>query len=216
MSTTESLSEIQWQIAHAIAQDLAKEQIRLDKEKDGILTEFKTTITYLYSTKKLTNAKGNFFKYLRTLVSHGNKVGHSGKTLEYYCSIDKICRQHIPKDDTDIYSLLQILGWAARLVKYYKDAEPVGEIAAPPVESARQAEIAEVVQSQQFRVGQVLEAVITTLKGNKVTYEILSTIKLTAKELKKAKSLSEGQTVKVEILDLKEDGNIRKVKRVDS
>lgn len=215
MLATDSLSEIQWQISHAIAQDLAQEQIRLNKQSDGIATEFKTTVTYLYSTKTLKNAKGNFFKYLRTLVSYGEQVGHSGTTLEYYRSIDKICCQHIPKDDMDIDSLLQILGWAARLVKYYKDAEPIGEIAAPPVESARQAEIAEFVQSQQFEVGQVLDALVTAIKGNKVTYEILGTIKLTEKEPKKAKFISEGKTVQVEILDLKEDGSIRKVKCVD-
>jgi ABC-type uncharacterized transport system ATPase subunit len=60
-----------------------------------------------------------------------------------------------------------------------------------------------------------LEATVTAVKGNKVTYEILGTIKLTEKEPKKAKSLSEGQKVKVEILDLKEDGSIKKVKCVD-
>jgi uncharacterized membrane protein len=40
----------------------------------------------------------------------------------------------------------------------------------------------------------------------------MATIRLTEKEPKKAQSLSKGQTVKVEILDLKEDGSIRKVK----
>jgi hypothetical protein len=37
---------------------------------------------------------------------------------------------------------------------------------------------------------------------------------LTEKEPKKANSLSEGQKVKVEISDLKEDGSIKKVKCV--
>jgi ABC-type uncharacterized transport system ATPase subunit len=55
---------------------------------------------------------------------------------------------------------------------------------------------------------------VTAVKGNKVTYEILGTIRLTEKEPKKAQSLSEGQTIKVEILDLKEDGSIKKVKCV--
>jgi uncharacterized membrane protein len=45
-----------------------------------------------------------------------------------------------------------------------------------------------------------------------VTYEILGTIRLTEKEPKKAQSFSEKQTVKVEILDLKEDGSPKKVK----
>jgi uncharacterized membrane protein len=61
-------------------------------------------------------------------------------------------------------------------------------------------------------VGQIVEAKVTAVKGNKVTYEILGTIRLTEKEPKKAQSLSEEQTVKVEILDLKEDGSPKKIK----
>jgi hypothetical protein len=45
-----------------------------------------------------------------------------------------------------------------------------------------------------------------------VTYEILGTIRLTEKEPKKAQSFSEDQVVKVEVLDLKEDGSPKKVK----
>jgi ABC-type uncharacterized transport system ATPase subunit len=63
-------------------------------------------------------------------------------------------------------------------------------------------------------VGQILDATVTGVKGNKVTYEILETIKLTEKEPKKAKLLSEGQMVKVEIVSLKEDGSLKKVKCV--
>jgi uncharacterized membrane protein len=61
-------------------------------------------------------------------------------------------------------------------------------------------------------VGQIVEAKVTAVKGNKVTYEILGTIRLTEKEPKKAQSFSEDQVVKVEVLDLKEDGSLRKVK----
>jgi nucleoid DNA-binding protein len=82
------------------------------------------------------------------------------------------------------------------------------------MESVRQAEIAEVISAHDFAVAQILEATVTAVKGNKVTYEILGTLKLTEKEPKKAKSLSEGQKVKVEILDLKEDGSIKKIKCV--
>ena len=82
----------------------------------------------------------------------------------------------------------------------------------PVVESARQVEIAKAIGSHEFAVGQVVEAKVTAIKGNKVTYEILGTIRLTEKEPKKAQSLSEEQTVKVEILDIKEDGSPKKVK----
>jgi ribosomal protein S1 len=83
---------------------------------------------------------------------------------------------------------------------------------APVLESARQVEIAKAISSHEFAIGQIVEAKVTAVKGNKVTYEILGTIRLTEKEPKKAQSLSEGQVVNVEILDIKEDGSIRKVK----
>jgi len=76
-------------------------------------------------------------------------------------------------------------------------------------------EIAATTSTHNFAIGQILEAKVTAIKGNKVTYEILGTIKLTEKEPKKAQTLSEGQTVKVEILDLKEDGSIKKLKWVE-
>jgi hypothetical protein len=108
--------------------------------------------------------------------------------------------------------MLQILGWASRLMRYYKSAGPIGEITAPVVESVRQAEIAEFRQSQSFTVDQVLEATVTSIKGNKVTYEILGVIKLTVKEPKNASALQEGQMVQVNITALKEDGSIKNVK----
>jgi exosome complex RNA-binding protein Rrp4 len=102
-------------------------------------------------------------------------------------------------------------------MRYYKDAGiPVGEIITPAasvVESARQAEIAKVRESQEFKEGDVIEAKVTKINsGNRVTYEILGVIKLTEKEPKKASVLKEGQIVNVKIVALKEDGSIKSVK----
>ncbi|MEG4529393.1 type II toxin-antitoxin system Phd/YefM family antitoxin [Microcoleus sp. D2_18a_D3] len=68
--------------------------------------------------------------------------------------------------------------------------------------------------SHDFAVGEILEAKVTRIKGNKVTYEILGSVKITKNEPKKARDISEGQTVKVEIVDIAEDGTINKVKCV--
>ncbi|MEG3967813.1 hypothetical protein QUA00_09330 [Microcoleus sp. T2B6] len=203
---TESLTENQWKIAHAIAQTLVKEQTDVN--------EFGKAIAYLRNAVNQNQADANsrFFKYLKTLVGNGRQIGHSGKTTDYYRSIDKACSDCLKGFQGDASTLLQILGWASRLMRYYKEAGPIGEVVAPVVESARQVEIAKAIGSHEFAVGQIVEAKVTAVKGNKVTYEILGTIRLTEKEPKKAQSLSEGQTVKVEILDLKEDGSLRKVK----
>lgn len=203
---TESLTENQWEIAHAIAQTLVKEQTDVN--------ELGKAIAYLRNAVNQDRADANsrFFKYLKTLVGNGRQIGHSGKTTDYYRSIEKACSDCLKGFQGDASTLLQILGWASRLMRYYKEAGPIGEVVTPVVESPRQVEIAKAIGSHEFAVGQIVEAKVTAVKGNKVTYEILGTIRLTEKEPKKAQSLSEKQTVKVEILDLKEDGSIRKVK----
>ncbi|MEG4440947.1 hypothetical protein QUB47_06110 [Microcoleus sp. AT9_B5] len=203
---TEYLTENQWEIAHAIAQNLVKEQTDVN--------ELGKAIAYLRNAVNQNQADANsrFFKYLKTLVGNGRQIGHSGKTTDYYRTIDKACSDCLKGFQGDASTLLQILGWASRLMRYYKEAGPIGEVVAPVVESARQVEIAKAIGSHEFAVGQIVEAKVTAVKGNKVTYEILGTIRLTEKEPKKAQSLSEEQTVKVEILDIKEDGSIRKVK----
>ena len=203
---TESLTENQWEIAHAIAQTLVKEQTDVN--------ELGKAIAYLRNAVNQNQADANsrFFKYLKTLVANGRQIGHSGKTTDYYRSIDKACSDCLKGFQGDASTLLQILGWASRLMRYYKEAGPIGEVVAPVVESARQVEIAKAIGSHEFAVGQIVEAKVTAVKGNKVTYEILGTIRLTEKEPKKAQSFSENQVVKVEVLDLKEDGSLRKVK----
>ena len=203
---TESLTENQWGIAHAIAQTLVKEQTDVN--------ELGKAIAYLRNAvnQNQADATSRFFKYLKTLVGNGRQIGHSGKTTDYYRSIDKACSDCLKGFQGDASTLLQILGWASRLMRYYKEAGPIGEVVTPVVESARQVEIAKAIGSHEFAIGQIVEAKVTAVKGNKVTYEILGTIRLTEKEPKKAQSFSENQVVKVEVLDLKEDGSLRKVK----
>ena len=207
MLATESLTENQWQIAHAIAQTLVKENTDVN--------ELGKAIAYLRLYSHQDNAGARFFDYLKTLVRNGRQIGHSQRTSEYYESIEKVCSKYLKAYQDNTSVMLQILGWASRLMRYYKNSGSIGEITAPVVESVRQAEIAEVISTHDFAVGQIIEAMVTVIKGNKVTYEILGTIKLTEKEPKKAQFLSEGQQVKVEILDLKEDRTIKKVKCID-
>jgi hypothetical protein len=180
---TESLTENQWEIAHAIAQTLVKEQTDVN--------ELGKAIAYLRNAVNQNQADANsrFFKYLKTLVGNGRQIGHSGKTTDYYRSIDKACSDCLKGFQGDASTLLQILGWASRLMRYYKEAGPIGEVVTPVVESARQVEIAKAIGSHEFAVGQIVEAKVTAVKGNKVTYEILGTIRLTEKEPKKAQSL---------------------------
>ncbi|RAM51036.1 MAG: hypothetical protein C6Y22_11655 [Hapalosiphonaceae cyanobacterium JJU2] len=207
---SESLTDQQWDITHAIAQTLVK--------ADADVNELGKAIAYLRTVANQPDATSRFFKYLKTLVSNGRQISHSNKTIDYYRSIEKACNDYL-KTITDSQTILQILGWVSRLMRYYKNAGvPIGEIAIStpsPIESPRQIEIAKVVKSQEFQVGQILEAKVNNINSKKVTYEILGTIKLTEREPKKASVLQEGQTVKVKIVSLREDGSIKSVKCVD-
>ncbi|MEB3181617.1 MAG: hypothetical protein VKL59_21670 [Nostocaceae cyanobacterium] len=213
MLTTESLSETQWQIAHNIAITLVKENVDVN--------ELGKAIAYLRTIINQPNAGAKFFKYLKTLVSNGRQIGHSSKTTDYYRSIERTCNQYLQPEQANAEVILVILGWAARLMRYYKDASPIEEITREQGEekvakvSERQAEIAEVFLAQNFAIDQILDATVLGVKSNKVTYEMLGTIRLTEKEPKRAASLQEGQVVKVKITAIKEDGSIKSVKCVD-
>jgi CRISPR-associated protein (TIGR03986 family) len=66
--------------------------------------------------------------------------------------------------------------------------------------------------SQQFKVGQILDATVSNIKGVKVTYQLPDGIKKTTEEHKAAKFLEAGQNVKVKITAVKDDGSIKSVK----
>lgn len=211
MLTTESLTEAESQLAHNLAITLVKEETDVN--------ELGKVIAYLRSIANSPDAGRRFFSYLKTLVTNGRQIGHSGRTAGYYRSIERACNQYLQSEQANAQTMLKILGWAMRLMRYYK-VTPIEELAISPSPQAeqvseRQAEIAKVTTTLKFTVGQILDAKVTAKKGIRVTYEILGTIKLTEKEPKKAELLSEGQTVKVEVLDIKEDGSIRKVRCID-
>lgn len=196
----------QWQIADAIARQLVL---------DGTdVNELQKAIAYLRSIVSEENAGKRFFDYLKTLVRHGKTIGHSKRTEGYYSSLDEVCSHYLTDYQDDIFKLLYLLGWVARLAKYYKDGSPVGELKVPEIKTKREAELIAMLETHKFAVGQKMQALITNIKGSKVTYELLETIRLTVKEPKKAGIFEENQTIDIEITQLKEDGSIKKVKAI--
>jgi hypothetical protein len=207
------MNEKKWQTAHKMAIQLV--------ENETDVNEFSKFVSYLRSYCQIPNGGQKFFSYVTTLAKQ-DKVGQrSKKTPEYYKSISNTCEQFLKEYQDDTAVMLQILAWVDRLVRYYKSlptgefSEKKEEIESTPVVSQRQAEIAEVVASQDIEVGQNIEAQVVAIKGHKVTYEILNTIRLTEREPKKANKLSEGENVMVKVTDLKDDGSIKKVKYTD-
>ncbi|NES70870.1 MAG: hypothetical protein F6K24_39500 [Okeania sp. SIO2D1] len=207
-SQTENLTDEQWDVAHGIAKDLT--------ETKTDVNELRKIISYLQFINK-DNIGSSFFVYLQVLTINGNKIGHSGKTPGYYKNLEITCKKHLKKYENNSLAMLTILGWASRLMQYYKVA-PVGEIVnsnltiSQPKKSERQQKIEDVTKSHNFQVGDILNAkVVKKSKGNKVTYEI-EKIHYQEREAKTFKDIPENQTVKVEIKSLKADGSINHIK----
>ncbi|MGB3492289.1 MAG: hypothetical protein WBA57_06150 [Elainellaceae cyanobacterium] len=206
MLSTDELTDTQWQVADAIARQLVIEGTDVN--------ELRKSISYLREYVDRENAGKAFLDYLKTLVRKGNQIGHSKRTVDYYKSLDAACEKYLKDYQDKAPQMLMILSWAARLVQYYDKGVPTGEIQQIEVMSEREAEIQAVTQTRTFEVGQELPATVTAIKGNKVTYEILGTIRLTPKEARLAGKLTEGQEVSVRIEDLKDDGSIKRVKGI--
>ena len=202
------LTDAQWQIADAIARQLVL---------DGVdVNELRKAIAYLRETVDRENAGKKFFEYLKILVRHGNTIGHSKRTVEYYRSLDIICSQYLTDYQDDAARMLFLLGWAARLVKYYKEGVPTGELKVPEIKSERKVELLAIAEANTFVVGQVIDATMAAIKNNKVTYDMVGGIRKTVKKPKKSpdSEFFVGKQVKVEITDLGDDGLIRKIKPV--
>ena len=208
---TENLTDEQWNIAHGIAKGLTEEKTDVN--------ELKKVISYLRDFINRDKAGAKFFVYLEIVEKNGKKIGHSDQTIESYRQIKKVCKEHLKKFEDNSLVMLTILGWASRLMQYYK-VTPVGEtvdnsshISEPQI-SQRQQKREESKKVHQFKVGDILDAKVTKKsKGNKVTYEV-ETIPYTEKEPKNFEDIPENETVKVEVKSLKEDGSINHIKFV--
>lgn len=218
MTATQHLSDNQWKVAHNIAQQLA-----LSKADAN---ELGKAFGYLRAFGDRPDAGKRFFKYLQTLADRGKIIGHSKQTSGYFQAMVEVCNKFLRDYQDDPGAMQEILGWSFRLMRYYQNAGSPGESNGNTTESAAesvsepQAKIAEAVKNLDLQVGQKVAATVTEVKekkkGKKVTYEVQQTRQKLSKDeyKKKAESLSEGLSVTLEIVELKDDGSIKKFKLV--
>jgi hypothetical protein len=215
-----SMNESTWNTAYLIAEALVKEGIDVN--------ELGKTQAYLRNAvnQKQSDAGERFFKYLETLTRNGRQIGHSGRTADYYRSINQACGEYLKPYKSNADTMLEILGWTSRLVRYRREGGLIGEINISdgktnqvslqlPKQAERQKQIAVVAESQKLKIGQVLDAIVKNIKGKEVTYELIGQIKLTVKEPKKFTELTADQKVQVEIIELRENGVPKKVKCIN-
>ncbi|MBW4555697.1 MAG: hypothetical protein KME59_07125 [Trichormus sp. ATA11-4-KO1] len=199
-----------WEIAYAIATQLVQEQDKIEPKKDGIRSELNKIIAYLRTTinNNLDNIGENFFKYLKLLVDNSKSLKRSDRTPEYYRSIQKICNQHLLAIQSNPEAMLEILGWSSRLF-----IAATLETFDQSTQTNRQMEIQTAAKSQNLQIGDEIEAEITRISGNKVTYQLLNIFSKTVKEPKHYTSLKIGQIVIVEITEI-ENGVPKKIKYI--
>ena len=61
-----------------------------------------------------------FFRFLDTVVREGRAVVRSGRTLDYYRHIRDVCHEHLTPFQDEPEKMAYILGWAIRLMRYYR------------------------------------------------------------------------------------------------
>ncbi len=203
------LTDSQWKTAHAIARQIV--------QNGANAGELKKAMAYLRTCADQADGGTRFFKYLGNLVGGGDRIGHSKRTVEYYRGLNEACLKYLKPLQDSPQVMLEILGWAGRLIAYYQGS-PIGELTDAPmrieVQSAKQEAVLKAAAAARFAIGQIVSASIENKDGNKVTYGLTSEIRLTQKEPKKAGSLTIGQAVQVEIIELRETGVPKKVKLV--
>ena len=204
------LTDNQWKTAHAIARQIV--------QNGANAGELKKAIAYLRTCAGTTDGGTRFFKYLGNLVGGGDRIGHSKKTVDYYRGLNDACIKYLKPLQDSPEVMLEILGWAGRLIAYYQ-ASPIAELMHAPMEievqSAKQEAVLKAAAESGFAVGQVVTATIENKNGNKITYGLAGDIRLTQKEPKKAESLVIGQSVQVEIIELRETEVPKKLKLVN-
>jgi cold shock CspA family protein len=109
--------------ANAIAQ-------YLDDHRTDV-NELSSCVGYLRDLARDEREGSRFFDYLDTVIEEGRAVVRSGRTLDYYRDIRHACRQHMMPYKDDPETMAQILGWAARLMRYYAVEDRLGHVVRP-------------------------------------------------------------------------------------
>jgi hypothetical protein len=233
---TESLTDEQWATVYTIAHNLAKEQKRIDPEKDGIATELKKLVTYLYALVKdfsdvsgqSNRAGSKILDYLRILTADSKQVWRTGRTPDYYKCIYEVCTQTLKNYQNHPKKMLEILGWASRLIRYYKDIEQgaiVGEVLASKNTTPIIYKEINTQTYSKYSVEQIVDATVVDIatkiidsKKTKTTVVYMLEGQRLAKpeEIynmeKKGIFLKQGDIVQLKILEIN-DGRIKKFER---
>jgi len=103
----------------------------LDK-RDTDVNELSECVGFLHDLAQSKREGTLFFEYLDTIITEGRAVVRSGRTLDYYRAIRDACREHLQPYRDDPEAMAWIMGWAARLMRYYAVEDRLGEVVRRP------------------------------------------------------------------------------------
>ncbi len=108
-----------------------------------------------------------FFGVLEMMVTEGAHLVRSGRTLDHYREIHRVCEKYLGSLQDRPGEMAQILGWAVRLMRYYQLEPSLGP--PPRVELRRLPPtrpdlIAEPKRLQDLRVGMVIRGRVMRLQ----------------------------------------------------
>ncbi len=191
------LTDEQWKVAHTIAEKMAP-YVNTDEQKGTKASPLKKAIAYLRTCVDEMDANQRLFKYLK--YTEGTRDECKGLNKADLNSV---------QDNPRV--ILEVLGWAGRLIAYYKGI-PIAEV---PIDLAaeKRSVILKAAVAAGYEVGQRVMVTITGMKGKEVTYAVSEQIKLTQK-IKNLEGLALGQSVQVEITEMRDTGVPKKVKLV--
>lgn len=97
-----------YEAADAIARDLVKRRVDPNEVASAL------------ATLRDMNDGSQFFRFLETVVQDGQAVVRSGRTLDYYRHIRDVCTEYLLPYQGEPKKMAYILGWAVRLMRYYR------------------------------------------------------------------------------------------------
>ena len=105
--------------------------VSLDKQKTDV-NELSKCVGVLRDLARDKKDGSLFFEYLDTVIAEGRAVVRSGRTIGYYQAIRSACREYLQPYHDDPEAMAWILGWAARLMRYYAVEDRLGQVVRRP------------------------------------------------------------------------------------
>lgn len=109
----------------------------------------------------------SFFTLLESMVTNGRYLVRSGRTLDYYREIRRVCEKHLRSYQDKPDEMAQILGWAIRLMRYYQiepTLVPPPKVESSPTLPPRSESIAQPKRIQDLRVRMLVKARVVRLQ----------------------------------------------------